>query len=444
MYNPQQLFQFLQYAKNYLEKEDVEFKSSDVLLDPSNEEDANKLIAIALAEHRDGDSPSGFAQNIPGDQGRSRGPWQIYGSTWENVLREYDIFKNVDDINDALDDPGMNAIAAVIIAQYDVGERKGIDNWSTVINDPFEIKANTGPFIEAAKEYDTELIENPVQVQDAEGNITEIPAEPSVQGYERSKAPDVLETPPMNIANMASKLKIAKEGGLFKNAETVVSYSGNNIRQQSGEQINNMHKNLLAPVNIADLNNNEIVDMYATNVHPYLSYNAEYKGVGMQGDGQNVVDLLQNKNVNPNDSYYVPGERKVITGDQVNQRINVVKSYMYQYFLNKKQQEPLEQLDSVYEYIFRTAHPFIKVEDNVAGSINTVDDSPDTALTTPNNSRFEKKPGQNLGDSKQQEAAPGFLNNLEKILRVKPRGSSSMIPGLPPTLQNQAKDFLDR
>ncbi len=102
MYSPQQLYQFIQYAKNYLELQDVEFKSSDVLLDPNKEEDVNKLIAIALAEHRDGDVPSGFAQNIPGDQGRSRGPWQIYGSTWENVLRQYSVFENVEDINDAL------------------------------------------------------------------------------------------------------------------------------------------------------------------------------------------------------------------------------------------------------------------------------------------------------------------------------------------------------
>ena len=105
MYSPQQLYQFIQYAKNYLELQDVQFKSGDNFIDPNNEEDVTKLISIALAEHRDGDKPSGFAQNIPGDQGRSRGPWQIYGSTWESVLREYDVFNSYEDINDALDDP---------------------------------------------------------------------------------------------------------------------------------------------------------------------------------------------------------------------------------------------------------------------------------------------------------------------------------------------------
>src|SRR6056300_894374 len=245
MYSPQQLYQFIQYAKNYLELQDVEFKSIDVLLDPNKEEDVNKLIAIALAEHRDGDVPSGFAQNIPGDQGRSRGPWQIYGSTWESVLRQYSVFENVEDINDALDDPGMNAIAAVIIAQYDVGERKGIDNWSTVINDPFQIKANTGDFIEAAKQYDTNLIENPVQEQDAEGNITDIPAEPTLLSNRNPVTTNVMEEESMSIANMASDLKRAKRGSLFKNNEEVVTYSGNRVRRMSGQQINNEHKNLL-------------------------------------------------------------------------------------------------------------------------------------------------------------------------------------------------------
>ena len=90
-----------------------------------------------------------------------------------------------------------------------------------------------------------------------------------------------------------------------------------------GEDINNMHKNLLADVNIADLSNREIADLYAKNIHPYLPYDASYRGVDMQGNGQNIVDLLQGKNVSPNDSFYVPGEQKVISGDDVNKRVNL-------------------------------------------------------------------------------------------------------------------------
>ena len=197
MYSPQQLYQFIQYAKNYLELQDVQFKSGDNFIDPNNEEDVTKLISIALAEHRDGDKPSGFAQNIPGDQGRSRGPWQIYGSTWESVLREYDVFNSFEDINDALDDPGLNAIAALLVAQYDVGERQGLDNWTT------KDIASQQEFLDAAKEFDTQLIENPERIQNPDGTIEEIPAEPTAAGFERTQAPQILEQSAKSIANMA-------------------------------------------------------------------------------------------------------------------------------------------------------------------------------------------------------------------------------------------------
>ena len=425
MYTPQQLFQFLQYAQQYLQQEDFEFKQGELFIDPNDASDMSQMIAIALAEHRDGDVPSGFATNNPGDEGRSRGPWQVYGSTWENVLREFDIFKGYEDINDALDDPGLNAIAGLIIANYDVGERKGIDNWSTVINDPFQIKAKTGPFIETAKEYDAELIQNPEIVLNPDGTTEEISPEPTVEGYERTQNKDLLGQKPMSIANMATMLKLASKGELFNNKETIVSYQGNRIRKNVGENINNLHKNLLANVNIAELSNREIVDLYAKNVHPYLPFKAEFKGVSMIGDGQNIVDIIQNTQVKADDSFYVPGESKVISGDEVNRRVNLVKSYMYQYFVNKKQEEPLEQLDSVYEYIFRTAYPYIKVTDDVSGKVGEVKQqepvsSPVQAQATP-------------------QAAPTFLNNIEKILRVKPQGNK-----VQPGEKNAAGDFLSR
>jgi len=441
MYSPQQLYQFIQYAKNYLELQDVQFKSGDNFIDPNNEEDVTKLISIALAEHRDGDKPSGFAQNIPGDQGRSRGPWQIYGSTWESVLREYDVFNSFEDINDALDDPGLNAIAALLVAQYDVGERQGLDNWTT------KDIASQQEFLDAAKEYDTQLIENPERIQNPDGTIEEIPAEPTAAGFERTQAPQILEQSAKSIANMASELKLASKGQLLKNKETYVSFTGNQVRSMVGEDINNMHKNLLAGVNIADLSNREIADLYAKNIHPYLPYDASYRGVDMQGNGQNIVDLLQGKNVNPNDSFYVPGEQKVISGDDVNKRVNLLKSYMYQYFLNKKEQEPLSQLNSVYEYIFRTAHPYIKVTDDVMGAIG--DEPSNTNLIK--QSGYNPFPSMFSGENEvrrsgynpvasAQEAAPTFLNNLEKILRVKPQGSKVRKP----QERNAISDFLNR
>ena len=445
MYSPQQLFQFIQYAKNYLDGQDFEYQSSDLLLDPNKEEDITKLIAIALAEHRDGDVPSGFATNKPGDNGKSRGPWQINSSVWGNYLKQFDIFNSYDDIKDALDDPGLNAIAAVLIAQYNEGERIGIDNWTTVGVQDFGIKSNSGPFIETAKQYDVNLIENPEQIQNPNGTIESIQPEPTAEGFERTRGQNILEEKPKTLREMMSAIQMAKEGRLLNNEETYATGKGNRVRLYTGEQVNNQLKNMFAGVEeVKDLSPQQIVDMYAKNINIYLPYNASYRGVDMVGDGQNIVDLLQNKNVNPNDNYYDAATGKVITGKVVNQRVNAVKQYLYQYFLNKKEEEPLEQLNSVYEYIFRTVQPYVKVDVEVKNELGmTTDQAPDTTIRTPgtgfavnrgqfledkNNTRFPKRPGQNVGQGvAPQEAAPTFLNNLEKILRVKPQGKKSKV-----------------
>ena len=273
MYSPQQLYQFLQYAKQYLETEDFEFKNGDTLLNPNNEEDITRLISIALAEHRDGDKPSGFAQNVHGDQGRSRGPWQIYGSTWESELRKYDVFKSFDNINDALDDPGLNAIAALIVGQYDVGDRTGINNWTTN-----EISGQQ-EFLDVAKQYDTQLIENPEQIQLADGTIQEIPADPTVEGFERSKAPEILEVNEQTKKSLASIIEQARHGTYFKNEETYVKQNGNRIQQIEGSKINEMTKNMLIGVEPKDMSARELIDMYAKNINIYLPLEANYRGV---------------------------------------------------------------------------------------------------------------------------------------------------------------------
>ena len=170
--------------------------------------------------------------------------------------------------------------------------------------------------------------------------------------------------------------------------------------------------------------------MYAKNINIYLPYNASYRGVDMVGDGQNIVDLLQNKNVNPNDNYYDAATGKVITGKVVNQRVNAVKQYLYQYFLNKKEEEPLEQLNSVYEYIFKTLQPYVKVDVEVKNELGMpTDQAPDRGIPVPEEG-FKPFPLPTTGPTQQpvaQTAAPTFLNNLEKILRVKPQGKKSKV-----------------
>ena len=163
----------------------------------------------------------------------------------------------------------------------------------------------------------------------------------------------------------------------------------------------------------------------------------------MQEGGQNIVDLLQNKNVNEKENYYDAATGKVISGKVVNQRLNAIKTYTYLNYLNKKSQEPLEQLNSVYEYIFKIAQPYIKVSDDFVSEIGD----------TPSSNNLIKKSGYNPFPSmfsnenevrrsgynpvaSAQEAAPTFLNNLEKILRVKPQGSKP-----PPVREERNKRF---
>jgi len=87
----------------------------------------------------------------------------------------------------------------------------------------------------------------------------------------------------------------------------------------------------------------------------------------------------------------------------------------------------------VYEYIFRTAHPYIKVKDDV--QVDVQNNTPNTEMSAPNE-RFERMelPTQTT------EAAPTFLNNMEKILRVKPQGNKKSTP----QERNAVSNFLNR
>jgi hypothetical protein len=445
MYSPQQLYQFIQFAKQYLESEDFEFKSGNLLVNPNNEEDINTLIAIALAEHRDGDVTSGFAANKAGDNEKSRGPWQIHIPTWEKTLRKYDIFNSYDSIETALDDPGLNAVAALIIAQSETGDDRtyGINNWQTVMNkqvnpdtgktdiiedDPFQIKAGVGNFVEKAKEYDTAYIENPEMIQKPDGTIEEIPAEPLAVNVNRGEK--ILENTPLTIKQMMSALQSAKDGTYFSKPETYVSYKGNNIRKVVGSDLNNDFKNMYANIEVKDLSPKEVVDMYVKDLSGYLPYGVTYRKVNMKNEGRNIVDLVQNKNVNNQDYFYDASTGSVITGDVVNKRVNSAKNYMYRYYLSKNENEPLAQIDNVYEYLFRTIEPYVKISEDAANALSS----------TPSSNNLVKESGYNpfpsmfSGENEvrrsgynpvasAQEAAPTFLNNLEKILRVKPQGN---------------------
>ena len=432
MYNAQQLYQFLQYAKQYLDGQEFEYKTGDKFLNPNNEEDLQKLIGIALAEHRTGDNTTdGMAKNTPGDAGTSRGPWQIRGETnWKSVLREFDIFDSFDNLDEALDDPGLNAIAAVIIANYDIGERKGIDNWSTAMNDNFGIQSGTGPFVEAGKNYDAGLVEIPTRTFDAEGNATPISDDPTVADLSQQTPQAPVVTDILSAKSMRGFLQQAQKGSVFNNQEDYIFKQGRSVNLTTGNNINNQHKKLLEDVNISELSDAQVVKLYAENIHKYIAYQTSIKGVGMQGDGQNVVDNIKDNVFKKDDVFYDVRTGEIINGNQANARVRGNKTYFYQQFLNSKDAEPLSQLNSVYRYLFNTSHNFIPIEDGI-----------EIPMTTPN-TRFEQRP-QSQMQVDGPKASDTFLNNIEKILRIK---KGNVKPGGKPELQNDlinnARDFL--
>ena len=150
----------------------------------------------------------------------------------------------------------------------------------------------------------------------------------------------------------------------------------------------------------------------------------------MQGDGQNVVDNIKDNVFKKDDVFYDVRTGEIINGNQANERVRGNKTYFYQQFLNSKDAEPLSQLNSVYRYLFNTSHNFIPIEDGI-----------EIPMTTPN-TRFEQRP-QSQMQVDGPKASDTFLNNIEKILRIK---KGNVKPGGKPELQNDlinnARDFL--
>ena len=80
----------------------------------------------------------------------------------------------------------------------------------------------------------------------------------------------------------------------------------------------------------------------------------------------------------------------------------------------------------MYRYLFNTTHNFIPVEDAI-----------ELPMTSPN-TRFEQRP-QSQMQVDGPKASDTFLNNMEKILRIK---KGNVKPGEKPELTNNARDFL--
>ena len=230
--------------------------------------------------------------------------------------------------------------------------------------------------------------------------------------------------------SMRGFLQQAQKGNVFNNQEDYIFKQGRSVNLTTGNNINNQHKKLLEDVNISELSDAQVVKLYAENIHKYIAYQTSIKGVGMQGDVQNVVDNIKDNVFKKDDVFYDVRTGEIINGNQANARVRGNKTYFYQQFLNSKDAEPLSQLNSVYRYLFNTSHNFIPIEDGI-----------EIPMTTPN-TRFEQRP-QSQMQVDGPKASDTFLNNIEKILRIK---KSNVKPGGKPELQNDlinnARDFL--
>lgn len=172
-YTTKELYYILMGATYYLESAGINLDSNDVNKNPKELEDMIFMIAIALAEHRDGpNNTSGYANNVQGAKNSNgtydHGLWQInlndsiytyltskQGSNGTNSNIPMFIGKSKSEMKDMLYDPFANAVAAIAIAQLKVGpvENQGVNNWSTVNM----IDTSKAFHMEAKKDLETHL-----------------------------------------------------------------------------------------------------------------------------------------------------------------------------------------------------------------------------------------------------------------------------------------------
>ena len=437
-YTPQQLAEFLQFAVNYLKlnEEKIEFISDDLHLDPTKDKDIQKYIAIALAEHGDPQTATstGISTNTPGDGGDSRGPWQIHIPTWESTLRTYEVFDKYDDIKEALDDPGLNALAAVIIAQQKTGDERtdGINNWQTVMNkskteagteiiedDPYGIKSGKGQVYEFTDKYEPQIMTDTLGQEQQETQAIKDKVD-SIERFQEDS---------MNMSLIKGKLLSAQEGNLFNPSETFVHMVGGRMAQTSGSAINNTIQNSLSNVDVSTLSNNMALDLYSSLVNPYVPLNAEYGGLSAEGDTTNIMDKLQTQMFEDDAKYYDTKTKKIYSGSEINKKDALVRNAHYTRLKNSTSSDDLGNLMLTYQYILRNKNPYVKVDDSISLEVanNKKEDNEEGVLTSMGNAMPDDNAGAN------------FLNNFEKVLRINPQNGNKKVNN---NVGNASRDFM--
>tara|TARA_R100000664_G_C2754046_1_gene141558 strand:+ start:1243 stop:2571 length:1329 start_codon:yes stop_codon:yes gene_type:complete len=437
-YTPQQLAEFLQFAVNYLKlnEEKIEFISDDLHLDPTKDKDIQKYIAIALAEHGDPQTATstGISTNTPGDGGDSRGPWQIHIPTWESTLRTYEVFDKYDDIKEALDDPGLNALAAVIIAQQKTGDERtdGINNWQTVMNkskteagteiiedDPYGIKSGKGQLYEFTDKYKPQIMTDTLGQEQQETQAIKDKVD-SIERFQEDS---------MNMSLIKGKLLSAQEGNLFNPSETFVHMVGGRMAQTSGSAINNTIQNSLSNVDVSTLSNNMALDLYSSLVNPYVSLNSEYGGLSAEGDTTNIMDKLQTQMFEDDAKYYDTKTKKIYSGSEINKKDALVRNAHYTRLKNSTSSDDLGNLMLTYQYILRNKNPYVKVDDSISSEVanNKKEDNEEGVLASMGNAMPDNNAGAN------------FLDNFEKVLRINPQNGNKKVNN---DVGNSSRDFM--
>ena len=446
-YTAEQLQEYLQYAGNYLKTQGMEFVSDELHLDPENPEDIKRFIAIAFAEHGDPKSksnPKQVATNTPGDEGDSRGPWQIRIPTWRETLGQYDIFDGYESLEEALDRPELNAIAAVIVAQQGAVEPRGemydgINNWETVMDtkldengnkqivtdDPYGIKKGNTPIYEGTENFETQIEPPQGQMEEETKQIKEFVQE------------NTLEEEVKSIPVMKRELLAAKRGSLFSDPDTYVAMINNRLQEIDGSGINKQTREALGNTNIDSLSDGAILDLYTKHVHPYVSFSSVYINLEMEGSGDNIIDISHNTGFDTNAKYYDTKIGSIISGKELRDKEKQLEDSIYRYYKGRLGEDSLNNLQQVYTYLLRQRHPFIRMEGNVE-------------LAQPTSTSNNEPQGQNIQNSEmgiynkyqlpEKKPSETFLNNWEMVTKV---GSNNQTVASQKPQQDTAKDFIN-
>ena len=348
------------------------------------------------------------------------------------------MFDKYDDIKEALDDPGLNALAAVIIAQQKTGDERtdGINNWQTVMNkskteagteiiedDPYGIKSGKGQLYEFTDKYKPQIMTDTLGQEQQETQAIK----DKVDSIER------FQEDTMNMSLIKGKLLAAQEGNLFNSSEAFFHMVGGRMAQTSGSAINNTIQNSLSNVDVRNLSNSMALDLYSSLVNPYVAVGPEYGGLTAEGDTTNIMDKLQTQMFEDDAKYYDTKTKKIYSGSEINKKDALIRNAHYRRLKNSTSSDDLGNLMLTYQYILRNKNPYVKVDDSISLEVanNKEEDNRKELMNEYPQTNKYMKPDDNAGAN--------FLDNFEKVLRINPQNGNKKVNN---NVGNASRDFM--